>query len=172
MAFPITKTTKHHINEAIQFTKRTGIYFAFGRTTAWEDENIPPTPTVDTDIEEVIGYKKAEIPLLVVQDNENGTIVYPDGSKWRVVPENQAFIDLPVHVYLKCVLDFGELNNTSHRQVAVFTGLTKAQGVDENLLLLTPAQVANAGVQEIITNKKVYPRYENIQEEFSMIIRL
>lgn len=77
-------TTAAHVSRALDFYNALGKYFAIGRTTAWDDEENPPSPNVsDFKVDELIALKKVDNTFLVVQD-ENGTITYRD-SKWRIV---------------------------------------------------------------------------------------
>ena len=78
-------TNSGHVSRALDFYNKPGKYFSVGRTTPWDNETVPPAPSVSAyKIEELIALKKVDNVHLVVEDPENGSIVYKD-SKWRIV---------------------------------------------------------------------------------------
>lgn len=92
-----TTTTVGHVSRALDFFDRNDVYWAIGRTTAWENDGagnietalafVPPTDDAGaTELEETVAYKKIEARHLVVSDAVNGTIVYRN-TKWLIVPK-------------------------------------------------------------------------------------
>lgn len=74
-----------HVSRALDFYNKLGKYFSIGKTSPWEEETNPPTPSEDTyKVEELVAFKKVDNVYLVVPDDENGTITYRD-TKWRIV---------------------------------------------------------------------------------------
>lgn len=77
-------TTSAHVSRALDFYNKAGKYFSIGGTTAWDDEQNPPSPNVsDFKLNDIVALKKVDNTYLVVQD-ENGTINYRD-TKWKIV---------------------------------------------------------------------------------------
>ncbi len=59
------------------------VYFAIGRTTPWPNEEAPPDLSHSTMMEEIIGYKKADLVTTVIP-HESGEIVYKNAN-WKLV---------------------------------------------------------------------------------------
>lgn len=74
-----------HVSRALDFYNKEGKYFSIGRTSPWENETNPPTPSLNAyKIDEIVALKKVDNCYLVVKDDDNGTISYRD-NKWRIV---------------------------------------------------------------------------------------
>lgn len=168
----ITFTNKHHVSRALSFKGLTNLFFAFGRTTPWTDENTPPAPDPAQNMEETFAYKEVGYKTLVVRDDVNGTIVFPNGVKYKTVADVDAYTQLANMVYLKSTLDFAELVGSEFRQVGIYSGLIKVEGVPGGQTLLLPADVSSPGRLEILQNTKVYHKYAESQRDLEIIIKL
>jgi len=155
---------------ALDFYKKTSIYFGLAKTTAWKASDYPdpsmvpadpekkaPIPrNTDTFTSEVIGYRKADKVYLVVPYDgiavlPSGTIVieYAD-TKWRVVGESDAKTEKVKHVYVETTVLPTDFPVTTYRKVGVFSGLTRKTGVDAGKFNLLPSEVQDQGFIEIL----------------------
>ena len=131
---------KGHVSRALDFFNKPDIYFGIGKTTAWEDEYAPPAPLETDELEEPVGYKKAESKFLVKPDPE-GELVYRN-IKWKIISPSEALTEGARWVYLSSSIAYTEFPvSISYRQVAVFTGLTRADEVDAGKYNLLPSEV-------------------------------
>lgn len=77
-------TNSAHVSRALEFYNKEGKYFSIGKTTPWDDDANPPSPSItDFKLNEIVALKKVDNAYLVVQD-ANGTISYRD-TKWKIV---------------------------------------------------------------------------------------
>lgn len=163
-------TRSAHVNRALNFFYQTDVYFAIAKSTPWPDEKVPPAPAdTDTALLETIGYKKVENMYLVVPD-DNGTISYRD-SKWRVVPPDQALAQGAKYIYIDTTIRYDELPLGDYRQVGVFTGLTRNDGVSSAKYNLLPSEVQSPGTLEVIDNRVSAPRQLDQKEKLSLVIQ-
>lgn len=161
-------TLQGHVSRAIDFYNRGDIYFGIGRTTEWEDEKNPPIPTIESVVEELIGFKRVESKYFVVPDAD-GEITYKD-ARWAVVPAEEAISRGSRWVYLNCFIAFSELpTDISYRQIGVFSGIVPKNGY-ENTYVLYPDNISNSGVLELIDNRKPIYRSADLREQLSIII--
>jgi len=69
-------TLDGHVSRALDFyNKADNTYFVIGRTSAWDNELVPPVPDESTKIEEIIGYKKIDLMYMLIPD-EDGDVVH------------------------------------------------------------------------------------------------
>lgn len=161
-------TNIHHVEEAIEFFKKTNLYMAVGRSTAWTDEEAPPADNADaTVIEEIIGYKKIDSIYLVTPD-VNGTIVYRS-QKFKIVAEADAFTQGAKYVYVEAKLLYDQFPLTTFRQVGLFAGTTRKAGVEDKSVLL-PSEVESPGKLRVIGNYKKQERFAEKKETLSFIL--
>lgn len=173
-------TTSAHVSRALDFfNKSDHIFFAIGRTTPWpndSDDNTemeanfqPPAEDIEaTALDDVIGYKKVESIYLVVPD-ENGEIVY-DEQRWRVVSPDNAYTEKAKFVFIETTIRYDELPLGFYRQVGVYTGLTRKEGVSSAKFNLLPEEVEDAGVLEILSNRKPSNRQADQKETINLVI--
>ena len=166
---PVT-TTLGHVSRAMDFFNKAKLFFAFGRQTPWDDEDIPDAPSVEMiDVEEPLGFKAVENKYMVVPDDENGTILYRD-SRWRIVPFNEALAEKSRWVYIECYVRYDELPLLTYRQMGVYAGLERAEDVPVGKLALLPEEVENTGILEFVDNRRRVTRQVDQREHFSIII--
>jgi hypothetical protein len=172
------KHNDYRTARAIDFYKKTSIYFGLAKTTAWkasdyadsslvpaDPEKKPPVPRgTDTFTSEVVGYRKADKVYLIVPYNgvdavPQGTIIieYAD-TKWRVVSEANAKAEKVKHVYVETTILPTDFASTTYRKVAVFSGLTRKTGVDAGKFQLLPTEVQDQGFMEILD----YRQFSNL----------
>lgn len=163
-------TNRGHVSRALDFYKKTDIFFALGRhTTEWEDELIPDTPSVDmADLEELIGFKQVENKYLVIPD-ENGTLEY-DERMWRIVPPNDAISTGARWVYLEAKLNPDELQLLPYRQIGIYTGVKRKPDVPIGQTALLPDEVEDTGILEVVDNIRKNTRQLRQRELFSVIL--
>ncbi len=164
-----TTTINGHVSRALDFFERNDIYFGIGHPDPWSNEEYPPAPEISTTgITSPIGYKKVETIYLVVPDEE-GTIAYRD-KRWRVVPADKAIEEGARWVYIDCYLRYDELPLSDYRQIGVISRLKPAEGVPPGKYNLLPEEVADAGILEVIDNRKKVPRQIDQKEMLSLVI--
>lgn len=158
-----------HVSRALDFLGKQDIYFAISRTSPWEDDNNPPSPNSDTtSLDEIIGFKKLDSIQLVIPDTA-GTISYRE-SNWKPIPKEDAYTQKAKWVYIETTIRYDELPPGFYRQIGVYTGLVPKDGVDPGKTALLPDEVANAGVLEVVDNRKPSNRLEDQKEKLTMII--
>ncbi|WCS68734.1 hypothetical protein Goe19_00930 [Bacillus phage vB_BsuM-Goe19] len=158
-----------HVSRALDFFGKQDIYFAIGRTSPWEDDNNPPSPNSDmTSLDELIGFKKLDSIQLVVPD-DSGTISYRE-SNWKPVAKEEAYTKKAKWVYIETTIKYDELPLGFYRQIGVYTGLVIKKDVDLGKTALLPDDVENAGVLEVVDNRKPSNRLEDQKEKLTMII--
>lgn len=160
-----------HVSRALDFYNKTSIYFGIGKTTAWEDEYNPPTPTNTDSLLEPAGYKKVESKFLVIPDEDGtGELTYRN-SKWKIVPYDQAIAKGARWVYLSSFIAYNEFPiDISYRQVGVFTGLTAKSEVETGKTNLLPSEVEDVGIHEVLDNRTPVYREADQREKLIVII--
>lgn len=156
-----------HVARALSFYNSSNIFVGVGRTTAWSNESSPPNPTgAETAVEEVFGYK-ALYQKKIVKPSEDGEIELL-GQHWTEVLEANAYTQGAHWVYMSFILSGNELPLTTYRQVGIYTGLTKANGVTKDNLL--PAEVQDPGRLQVIDNRTAETRNANKRELIVLIV--
>ena len=180
-------TIQGHVSRAIDFYNKAisegnGMYFCIAKPTVWSEADLgvafvsgtdyeqnPPTPKNTDSLLDVVGYKRVESAFLVVQDNI-GELDYR-GTKWKVVDAANASVEGARWVYISAYLSYNELpTNVVYRQVGVYSGLTKAVGVLSSKYALNVNEVADAGLLEVIDNRKPVYRSADLREHMKLII--
>lgn len=134
-----------HVSRALDFFVKPNIYVGIGKSTPWNDEDTPPTPTSDiTELEEIIGYKKVEATYLVIPDETNGTISYRD-TKWSVVSQSEAMAKNAKYVYLETSIRYDELPLIAYRQIGLFSGLVPYKGRAHKVTITVSNGATNSG---------------------------
>ena len=145
------------------------LFFAIGRTVEWANESSPPEPTgTETNIDQIIGFKKVEDMHFVVEDPIHGTLVFQD-SLWRIVPEGEIVSEGCHWVYLSANIVGNELPLSSYRQIGLYSDVVPLAGYEANTEL-TPAQVESNGLLEVITNRTVVHRASEQTDKFFIVL--
>lgn len=158
------------INRARIYYENVGdLYIAIGRTSPWNDEENPPDPTgLETNVEEVIGFKKVDQFYFVVEDEVGGNLTFR-GKTWRIVTVDNIFIEQSRWIYVSASIVGDELPLSEYRQVGLYSGLVPSFGF-ENADVLLPNQIDNSGVLEILGNRKFTPRQADQTEKAILIM--
>lgn len=171
-------TLSAHTNRVREFFYKDDIYFGIAKSTPWEDpsdtnisDTNPPIPEFDTtELNEVIGFKKAEQVLIVVPD-DTGEIVYQD-TQWRIVSPEDAFKEKARHIFLSTTIRYDELPLGKYRQVGVFVGLKPKEGIPAGQYNLLPSEVQDIGVLEVVDNRQDSNRQADQKETLNIVIKL
>lgn len=172
-------TDKALVSRALAFYNTASIYFCIGGNgdgsetdpAKWVDENNPPIPASSlVALTYVSGYRKIDTKQMVVRDDTNGTIVFPD-SKWRIVTPAEAYTEGAKSVYLETTIQYDELPLGFYRQLGVFTGLTPAEGVPGGQMALLPAEVEDVGTLEVVEYLVKSERIATKKEKLTTIVQ-
>jgi len=162
-------TVYGHVSRALDFYAKDDLYFCIGRTTAWDEENIPPAPDVNIqDVEEAIAFKKVLEKKIVVPDPA-GSIFYM-GDMYREVSAEDAEDEKARWVYVSTTLTGDEVPLVSFRQVGLYSGLVVDSSVPAGKLSLLPEEVEDTGLLEVVDNRRVTHRQDDQSEKLSLII--
>lgn len=151
------------------------MYVGLGKTTAWTDEANPPATTTDTtQLQEVIGYKKASTvslcrPFVEGETTTLQTFTYGK-NKYVLVPDEKAYTEKATLVYIESVIEGSELPVGSYRQVGVYTDVTPKTGVTKENLL--PSEVVSAGVLQLFENRIMQNRTSTVTVRERFILNL
>lgn len=164
-----------HCGRALSFFNLSEVFFALGRTTPWSDtettdpEFVPPVPDITANtLGELIGMKLVSRKLLVMPD-DNGEIEYRS-SRWKFVSESEAIINNVRWVLIEASIYYDDLPVSAYRQVAVFSRVQRADGVDVAKEVLLPSEIASTGILEVLENRHVVTRQSDVKDVFQMII--
>ena len=167
-------TTIHaHVNRAKEFTQRTDIFFAIGKSTSWGSGDTPPAEDFTASgLTELIGYKKADTVYLVrpwKSGDPTADITYRE-TKWMIVPADQAVAQGARWVYVKTNILYNELPLGYYRQVGVYTGVVRKGGIPAGKDNLLPSEVSNQGLLEVLDNRGASNRQLDQRETLSLIL--
>lgn len=151
-----------HVSRALRFMEEDDVYIAIGKTSPWDNESQPPVPNVNEPQVELIAMKKVETKILVVLDDEEGTIQYLD-HKYSPVAPTDAYTKGARWVYCMSYLNYSEAPiSVAFRQVALQTGVVRKSSVPAAQYVLLPEEIENVGVAEIIDN--ITPIYRRVDK--------
>lgn len=144
---------------AVDFVNNTNVWIGLGRTTAWDNEENPPTPlSSDTTLDEPVLYKQATA-VIVEEDSSSGTILVYQGEtlkKYSTVATSAAITAGVSSVYVTVTFfdtDFTAAA-TTYRQTGIFSSLIASAGYTAETTLI-PDEVAYPGVLEWKLNHEV-----------------
>ena len=161
-----------HVNRAKDFFNKESIYFALGRSSAWEDEMNPPNEDAGAvALDEVIGYKRYMVKHIVrpVKEEETADIKYKN-ENWKIISSDEALNEGARWVYLDTTIEYDEIPLGFYRQVGLFTGVVVNEGVPEGKYNLTVDDVADEGTLEVIDNRQASNRQADQTEKISLIL--
>lgn len=161
-------TKGFHVNRAIEFYKKSRIYFALAKESEWPGAT-PPDPDYYDELEQPWGYKRVETKYLVVPDDQHGTILYQN-RKFRIVTETQAKAEGARWVYCMSYVNYDELPFKTYHQVGVVTNIVTKEGVSEGAYALTPDMIEDPGDLEILNNRRGIGREADMREQIAVII--
>lgn len=141
----------------LDFKNNHEIWIAVGRTSAWTDENNPPDEDRnDSDITEIVGFKKADVVSLAKQDG-GGAIEF-NGQNYTLVSDGNAYTETARFVYIKASLEYDTFPVVTFRQTAIYADLTPASGHESDDPIL-PADVSDNGILRYYRNH--VPRFRD-----------
>ena len=179
-------TLTGHVSRALDFYNKSldssGLYFAIAHPDTWTSGELgarfvegtnydtnPPVPLNTDNLINTLGFKKAEASYLVVPDNA-GALEYR-ATKWKIVSAENAVAQGARWVYVSTYLYYTELSTSLiYRQVGLYSGLTRAEGVSETKYALVPSEVASPGLLEAIDYRKPVYRSADMRESIKIII--
>jgi len=132
------------IRLALTFKNNEVFWFVVGRTqTPWDNENNPPTESVDmVSLTEIGGLQKAQTVSLCYPD-PNGNIEFR-GQRYSLVSDKYAYYYDSRFLYCSTLLKFDEFPVVTFRQFGLYVGVIPKVGY-ENRNVLTPDQVQDYG---------------------------
>lgn len=144
------RTTSSHVANALRFLAAPNLYMGIGRTTAWADDtNPPPEDPEQVALDEAVCYQPILTPKLLKQDI--GGLIAWGGLMWTEVAIQDAYTEGATYAYCEAAFEYDDAPLVTFRQVALFTGLTKAGGAGSGILL--PGEVTDPGVLEALDNR-------------------
>lgn len=166
-----TATVQAYVENAKLIAKQADkTYLALGKTTPWENENIPPVPDERTyNIEEIIGFKRMEVvslcrPLSNGEETNYPTVRYLGGT-WVLIPEDKAQEEEAYHIYYSAKVNPDDMPLGEYRQVGVYIG------IDSTKTLLTPEdREVNNRILYFYDNRKQFNRTQQVNVTESFII--
>lgn len=159
-----------HVKRAIAWYHQDGLAFVIGRQTPWDNEQEPPVPTPDDTIEEVIGYKRVEQKVFVVEDELNGTYYYR-GKKYRGITEEECRAEKCRWVLCITWLNYGELpTDVSYRQLGLVSNIVPAEGTAAGQYVFMPEELSNPGELEVLVNDVPTYRSDNRRERLAILV--
>lgn len=143
------------------------LWLSMGRTTAWQDESIPPAENMDTShLDEITGFKRFDKAQLVApltadfdMSKVYGDAVIYKGQQWENVADEDAYKKGARYLYLEAQIEPEMLPYAVYRQIGVFRGL-KPQSGWERATALYPQQVTDMGMLMGYDNR-LSQRYAN-----------
>lgn len=153
--------------------KAESTYLAIGKTTAWDNESIPPMAEDATlNIEEIIGYKKMGTVSICKPLGAEETTTYPTvkykGTNWALIPTAKAKEEEAYHVYYTATIAGSELPPSEYRQVGVYTGLTTSVKTPSVL----PSEVTKQGTLQFYDNRQRFNRTDKVTVTERFIISM
>ena len=163
-------TLAGHVSRALEFYKRTDIFYGIGGLQSWELEDVPETPNIEDTIDDIAGYKRVETMFMVYPDPENGTLKYRD-SRWSYCTPEEAYEKGARWVYLMSYIAYTELpTNISYRKIGIYTGLTLKEDVPNGTYAVLPEMVEKPGILEVIDYRKPIYREADTREQLVVIL--
>lgn len=140
-----------------------------GVTLYVSNTSMTPGDTYTFRVDGVMGFKTCDQVLLVVPDPA-GEIDYR-GEKWTSVAPADA-VRLGVrHVFVSATFAYGELPlGVTYRQIGIFSKLVRHTGVSGSVVALTPSQVDDPGLMELVDNRPAVTRSVSLREKYDYLV--
>lgn len=170
------RTTKQRVLNAINLKNQENLYFAIGKSTAWNDEENPDTPLVSqTEIEELIYIKKISVKQLVKLDDPYdvyGTNVTVNGVNYNFVLEGEAYNQNSRMVYLAANINYDDIapTNTSFRSIGILLNPLDSENEELTGSEYLAATVYNQGQLLYINNFTVITRDPSQSEKIEIVL--
>lgn len=145
-------TYKGRTRRALMHKTNSTYWCAIGRTTAWDIEAAPPSPSPGAvNIDEAIVFVAPTVVSLCrpVDVDEDVTV---NNQGYEFVADEDAMADGARFLYLKTIFNPADgIPIANYRQNAIFTELVPAAGYENNQWL-APINVSDVGVMEYLSN--------------------
>jgi hypothetical protein len=124
------------------------------------------TPQITADATALVNEVGRRVASSVefVKPDENGNLYTPGGQRWSVsvIPTR--------YLYVSVLFDFLEAADETIREVGIFVGTVRAEGVPEGQLYLTPEEVAEPGYLLLLDRMGGVARTPSKREGFSYVL--
>jgi hypothetical protein len=127
---------------------------------------LTPADTYTFTVDGAVGFKKVSEKHIIAQDPD-GTIVF-GSEKYSIVDPALAYDNNARWVYIKTTFEYDELPATDYRQLGIFVGLVKKDGVVAEALL--PSDIESTGIMVLTENRRVVYRDETTKEIVEFIV--
>lgn len=167
---PVT-TYLGHTDRALGFYESDSIYFALGKTSKWDGEDlegfIPPSPELNSvSLDELVCLKKTSQKLLV-HPSDFGEIEF-DGQYWKIITEEEAKNLQSRWVYVTTTIRYNEVDLAEYRQVGIFNRVVPKEGITD--AVLTPENIEDLGLLIALNNRYRVTRQVDTRDTYSLII--
>lgn len=162
-------TIDSHVRRALDFYQREDIYFVIAKSTVWPDEENPPLPTPESELEGIISYNILEQKSLIVPDADYGDFDYGP-TRWRIVADVDAFEEKSRWIYIMTHFSYDDHPLLSFRQIGLVTGLERKSEVDPGKSNLLPEEVEDPGIVEVIDYRIATYRHYLQRERIDFIL--
>lgn len=123
----------------------------------------PPLSAGDLALTGEVGRRAASAVEFVTPD-PNGNLYTPGGERWSVSTVATRYL------YVATQFDFLEAATETIREVGIFVDSTRAAGVPEGQLYLTPEEVADPGYLLLLDRFAGIPRSPSSRQGFSYVL--
>jgi len=168
-----TATIQSYVENALRIREQSDrTYLALGKTSPWENENIPPVAEENVeDLQELVGFKKMDTVSLCKELPEGATTSYPTvkyrGKTWKLVPDADAHSEEAYHVFFSTVITGDDLPLGEYRQVGVYTNI-----VSDATILLPDSTDLSGRTLFFYDNRERFNRTDRVTVTESFIINM
>jgi hypothetical protein len=150
------------------------LYFGFGKTSPWTDENLPDQPLTSTNLITELAFisKITEIKYIKPSLNDNADINFKN-THWDIVTpvDSQTIYNENVsNLFIKTVLNYDTYELISFRQVGL---LENPKDLNNNFCTnerYDDSELTNQGILHYLDNRIVTNRQVNQLESISIIL--
>ena len=150
------------------------MYVVIGKTSPWTNETMPPAedPTTNA-LQEIVGYKKVSKvslcrPFIEGETTSLTTVTYGT-NKFVLVPNDKAYTEKAMMVYIEAEITGAELPVGTYRQMGIVTDLVPK---DNTKTALLPSEVSNSGTLQFFENRQQQNRTADITVREKVIVSL
>lgn len=165
-----TATINAYVSAALDLVNSTGLYLALGRTTPWENEQLPPvTEEGINQLEELVGFKRMSRvsicrPLLEGETTNLPTVEYK-GNTWFLIDNANAYEEEAYYVYMEATVSETDLPPSEYRQVGVYTNVPWEA-------VTAPVEEGAKGTLYYYDNRERFNRTEDVTVTEKFILNL
>lgn len=175
-----TTTINQRILNALNLKGQSNLYFAIGKSTAWDDEENPDTPlTTQSEISELIYIKKISVKQLVkfagaypyVYDIY-GASVTVNGVDYTYVLDGNAYTEQAYMVYLSANIDYTDIapTDTSFRQIGILLDPLDSEGEQLTGSGYLASSVDDQGQLLYVWNFQTVTRDDSQSEKIEIVV--